>query len=231
MIAPIIEARSVNVTYGEGSAACHALRGVSLEVNAGEVLLLMGPSGSGKTTLLQVLGCLLPPKTGSIRLFGEIANAGDAKALSALRLKHYGFVFQNYNLFPTLNAWENVAIALDLVGVRGAQAETRARELLGEVGLAAKADAFPAKLSGGQRQRVAIARALATDPAVVLADEPTAALDATSGQAAISLLAGLARTRGRAVVVVTHDPRVLGYGDRIVTLDDGLIVERPRVLN
>lgn len=229
MSAPVLEARSVHVTYGDGPAACRALDDVSLDVRAGEVLLLMGPSGSGKTTLLQVLGCLLPPDSGAIRLFGELLQSRDPDTLGRLRLKHYGFVFQSYNLFPTLTAWENVAIALDLIGIRGAAAEARARDLLREVGLAAKADAYPGELSGGQKQRVAIARALATDPAVILADEPTAALDTASGQAVISLLAGLARKRGRAVVIVTHDQRVVEHGDRIVALEDGKIVAAPRV--
>jgi putative ABC transport system ATP-binding protein len=228
MSCPVLEAKSVHVTYGAGPAACRALNGVSLEVRSGEVLLLMGPSGSGKTTLLQVLGCLLPPDSGSIRLFDRPLQSRDPKTLSRLRLEHYGFVFQSYNLFPTLNAWENVAIALDLIGVRGASAEARARDMLREVGLAAKAEAYPGELSGGQKQRIAIARALATEPEIILADEPTAALDAASGQAAISLLASLARSRGRAVVVVTHDPRVLPYGDRVVRLEDGRIMDTPR---
>ena len=229
MNGPVLEVQSVHVTYGAGAAACKALNGVSLEVRAGEVLLLMGPSGSGKTTLLQVLGCLLPPDSGSIRLFDQPLQSHDPKTLSRLRLEHYGFVFQGYNLFPTLNAWENVAIALDLIGIRGAAAEARARDLLREVGLAAKAEAYPGELSGGQKQRIAIARALATEPRVILADEPTAALDAASGQTVIALLADLARSKGRAVVVVSHDPRVIPYGDRIVTLDDGRITDAPHV--
>lgn len=223
----LVETRSVHVTYGEGAAACRALEDVSVSVRAGEVLLLMGPSGSGKTTLLQVLGCLMRPSAGTVRFHGQPVDSWDPRALGDRRLRHYGFIFQSYNLFSTLNAWENVAIALDLLGIRGAEGETRARALLREVDLGAKADSYPAKLSGGQRQRVAIARALANDPDILLADEPTAALDAASGQTAIALLAGLARSRGRAVVIVTHDPRVINYGDRIITLEDGRIVETP----
>lgn len=223
----LVETRSVHVTYGEGAAACRALEDVSVSVRAGEVLLLMGPSGSGKTTLLQVLGCLMRPSAGTVRFQGQPVDSWDPRALGDRRLRHYGFIFQSYNLFSTLNAWENVAIALDLLGIRGAEGETRARALLREVDLGAKADSYPAKLSGGQRQRVAIARALANDPDILLADEPTAALDAASGQTAIALLAGLARSRGRAVVIVTHDPRVINYGDRIITLEDGRIVETP----
>ena len=225
MTATLVEAESIHVRFGDGAAACPALRGVSLSVKAGEVLLLMGPSGSGKTTLLQVLGCLLRPTAGTVSLLGERIDVYNPDVLGARRLRHFGFVFQNYNLFPTLNAWENVAIALDLIGIKGSVAEMHARLLLREVGLGAKADAYPAKLSGGQRQRVAIARALAADPDILLADEPTAALDTASGQSAMALLSGLARAEGRAVVIVTHDPRVVGYADRIVTLDDGRIVE------
>jgi putative ABC transport system ATP-binding protein len=224
MTALAVEAHGIRVTYGEGAAACDALKEVSVEVRTGEVLLLMGPSGSGKTTLTQVLGCLLRPTAGSVAVFGRRVEGLDGGELGALRLRHYGFIFQSYNLFPALTAWENVAMTLDLLGIRGSEAEDRARRLLDEVGLSHKADSYPAKLSGGQRQRVAIARALAADPKILLADEPTAALDAASGQNAVALLARLARTSGRAVVIVTHDGRVAAAGDRIITLDDGRIV-------
>jgi len=224
MNAPLIETQSVGVTFGDGATACRALDDVSVAVMPGEILLVMGPSGSGKTTLTQILGCLLRPSAGSVKVFGQSMETPDAGALDECRLRHFGFVFQNYNLFPALSAWENVAIALDLVGVRGAAAEIKARALLDEVGLASKADLRPAMLSGGQRQRVAIARALAADPDILLADEPTAALDAASGQSVMALFARLARARNRAVVIVTHDPRIRDQADRIVTLEDGRIV-------
>lgn len=219
----ILKGTDLRHVYGSGPTAFEALRGVSVEVNRGEVVLLLGPSGSGKTTLLQILGGLLRPTQGSLHLAGQRITGLDLDALARLRLKHFGFVFQAYNLFPTLTAAENVAVALDLVGIRGATGKKQARDLLGEVGLADRADHFPAQLSGGQRQRVAIARALAADPEVVLADEPTAALDSHSGAKVIGLFRRLA-DQGRAVVIVTHDNRILKSGDRIVKMEDGVVV-------
>jgi HlyD family secretion protein len=168
----ILEAESIRHVYGSGSTSFAALRGVSLEIHRGEVMLLLGPSGSGKTTLLQVLGGLLRPTAGVLRLEGRTISGLDLDALARLRLAHFGFVFQAYNLFPTLTAAENVEVALDLVGLRASAAKQRARELLDDVGLGDRVQSYPSQLSGGQKQRVAIARALASDPAVVLADEP-----------------------------------------------------------
>jgi putative ABC transport system ATP-binding protein len=221
---PIIAVEDARVTYGDGPAALTALDRVSLAVHAGEVLLIAGPSGSGKTTLLQLLGCLRRPSSGTLRLQGRVVATESEAVLSRLRLQHFGFVFQGYNLFPTLTAWENVAVALDLKGVRGAAAEPHARALLDAVGLTARADAYPAALSGGQKQRVAIARALAGDPAVILADEPTAALDSGAGAQIVGLLRGLADLARRAIVIVTHDHRLMPFADRVVTLEDGRIV-------
>jgi putative ABC transport system ATP-binding protein len=222
---PILRADAISHVYGTGDTAFRALADVSVDVHRGEVLLLMGPSGSGKTTLLQILGCLLRPSEGRVWLGERDLSGAGTEELGRLRLRHFGFVFQAYNLFPTLTAAENVAVALDLRG--RAQAE-RARELLDSVGLAGRANAFPAQLSGGQKQRVAIARALAADPDIVLADEPTAALDSTSGARVMELFRELADRQGRAVVIVTHDPRILSAGDRIVTLEDGAVVSRER---
>jgi putative ABC transport system ATP-binding protein len=221
----------VSMTYGHGMTAIRALRRVSLEVRRGEVLLLMGPSGSGKTTLLQILGGLLHPTEGSIRFEDQRLGDLDVEALCAFRLRHFGFVFQSYNLFPTLTAWENTAIICELQGVKAREAEARSRELLAYVGLRDHVDAFPEKMSGGQKQRVAIARAIVGEPDVVLADEPTAALDAGSGMRIGELLRDLAHGAGRAVVIVTHDPRLLKIADRIVVLEDGRILsseEAPR---
>jgi putative ABC transport system ATP-binding protein len=222
---PILAARGIRHVYGEGATAFEALRDVELEIRRGEVVLLLGPSGSGKTTLLQILGGLLRPTEGTLTLAGQTLTGLDLEALGRVRLAHFGFVFQAYNLFPTLTAAENVAVALDLVGIRGAAARVRARELLASVGLADRADRFPSQLSGGQKQRVAIARALAADPQVILADEPTAALDSQSGAKVISLFRELAN-QGRAVVIVTHDNRILHHGDRIVKMEDGRIIDR-----
>jgi putative ABC transport system ATP-binding protein len=222
---PAISVRSLEKTYGQGAAAFRALRDVNLDVDAGEVTMLMGPSGSGKTTLISILGCILRATSGSVQIHGrEVANLSEAE-LPKVRLDHIGFIFQGFNLFPTLTAGENVELALDLKGIRGTQARQRATELMDQVGLSDKWSSFPADLSGGQKQRVAIARALAGDPEIVLADEPTAALDSTSGRTVMEMMRDLARVRGRAVVMVTHDNRVLEYADRIVRIEDGKIFE------
>jgi putative ABC transport system ATP-binding protein len=221
----VVRAESIVHVYGEGDTAFKALKGVSIEANKGELLLLMGPSGSGKTTLLQILGFLLRPTEGKLWLNGRELGEVGRDELGRLRLRHFGFVFQAYNLFPTLTAAENVAVALDLQGLSGKAARERARELLVSVGLEQRVNAYPAQLSGGQKQRVAIARALAADPEVILADEPTAALDSTSGAKVVELFRDLADRQGRAVVIVTHDPRILSAGERIVTLEDGQIVD------
>ena len=228
---PILRMDDVSMTYGRGMAAIRALRGVSVEVRRGEVLLLMGPSGSGKTTLLQILGGLLHPTEGNVYFEEQRLSDLDHDALCAFRLRHFGFIFQSYNLFPTLTAWENTAITCELQGIRTGDAETRSRELLAEVGLRDHIDAYPETMSGGQKQRVAIARAIVGDPDVVLADEPTAALDAGSGMRIGELLRRLAHGTGRAIVVVTHDPRLLKIADRIVVLEDGRLLsteEAPR---
>jgi putative ABC transport system ATP-binding protein len=221
----VIRARGLSKVYREGATELRALQGVELEVRAGELTLLMGPSGSGKTTLLSILGCILRASDGKLEVLGEDVSALAESELPRIRREAIGFVFQGFNLFPTLTAAENVALALDVRGQRGAVARRRAEELLAEVGLVQKARSFPADLSGGQKQRVAIARALAGDPPILLADEPTAALDSTSGRTVIELLQRLAREHGRAVVLVTHDPRILSFGDRIIHLEDGRIVK------
>ena len=220
---PAIAVRQLTKTYAEGSAGTLALRGVDLDVHAGELLMLMGPSGSGKTTLLSIMGCILTATSGTVRIAGiEVASLRE-KELPAIRLQHIGFVFQGFNLFPTLTAGENIEVMLDLKGVRGSDAKRRAAELLEQVGLGEKYNSFPADLSGGQKQRVAIARALAGDPAIVLADEPTAALDSRTGRNVIEMMRNLAHQRGRAVVIVTHDGRLREFADRVVRIEDGII--------
>jgi putative ABC transport system ATP-binding protein len=221
--AAILQIRDLTKTYGSGAAAVHALNGVSLDVNAGELLVLMGPSGSGKTTLLSIMGCILTATSGSVRVDGREILGLRQSELPRVRLDHFGFIFQGFNLFPALTVQENVEIALDLKKVRGGRAKERATGLLTRVGLRDKAREFPANLSGGQKQRVAIARALAGDPPILLADEPTAALDSTSGRNVLDILHSLARQQNRAVVVVTHDPRVVEYADRVVRMVDGQI--------
>lgn len=222
----VITVSHISKTYASGTAAVRALDDVSMEVHAGEVVFLVGPSGSGKTTLLSVMGCLLRPTSGRVVVAGKDVTGWKEKHLPAVRLNQIGFVFQGFNLFPNLTAAENILLALDLKGIRGAAARRCAAEMLEAVGLSRESSRFPADLSGGQKQRVAIARALASDPAVLLADEPTAALDSQSGASVIRLICDLAHARDRGVVVVTHDSRVMEFADRIVRIEDGKIVGR-----
>lgn len=220
-----ISVRDVTKVYVEGANKIQVLHGVDFDVEEGEVVMLMGPSGSGKTTLLSIMGCILRATSGSVQIAGrEVANLSE-RELPEIRLQHIGFVFQGFNLFPTLTVGENVELALDLKRIRGEKAKREARKLLEQVGLAAKYDSFPSDLSGGQKQRVAIARALAGAPGVILADEPTAALDSHSGRNVMEMMRDLARTHGRGVVVVTHDSRVVEFADRIVHMEDGRIAE------
>jgi len=218
-----IEVRALTKVYSEGNTAARALDNVDLDVNRGEVLLLMGPSGSGKTTLVSIMGCILRASSGSVKIAGREVARLPERALPAVRLNNIGFVFQGFNLFPALTAAENVEVALDLKGIRGKTAHARSRSLLAEVGLAEKIDSFPADLSGGQKQRVAIARALAGDPEIILADEPTAALDKSNGLLVMEMLRDLAHRRERAVAIVTHDNRVVDFADRIVHIEDGRV--------
>jgi len=183
----------------------------------------MGPSGSGKTTLLSIMGCILTATSGSVRIAGREVATLEEKHLPAVRLEHIGFVFQGFNLFPTLTAGENVELMLDLKKTPAAKAKKRAHELLEQIGLGDKYDAFPSDLSGGQKQRVAIARALAGDPGIILADEPTASLDSHTGRNVMQQMSELVHQRDRAVVIVTHDSRVLEFADRIVKIEDGAI--------
>ena len=228
MTEPVIEAADVVKFLGSGAAQVQALKGVSLALSGGELTLLMGPSGSGKTTLLSILGCILSPTEGTLRIGPHKTTGLNSEGLADLRRKHVGFVFQSYNLVPTLTAAENVMLALDLRGTPLSEAPAIAAEVLGKVGLGHRAHAYPSKLSGGEKQRVAIARSLAGSPSVILADEPTAALDSENGKAVMALLAEVAKDKSRAVLVVTHDHRTLEYGDRMIRIEDGRIVSRSR---
>ena len=224
MTEPLVEAANVAKNLGSGAARVAALRGVSLTLNGGELTLLMGPSGSGKTTLLSILGCMLTPTEGTVRVCGHSTDGAGPEDLALLRRKHVGFVFQSFHLFPTLSATDNVRLALDVRGEPSRPARARSREALARVGLAHKAKVFPRELSGGEQQRVAIARAIVGAPSIILADEPTAALDGENGQAIMTILAEIARERGHAVLIVTHDPRILPFADRVVHIEDGRIV-------
>ncbi|HBK07897.1 MAG TPA: ABC transporter ATP-binding protein [Acetobacteraceae bacterium] len=221
----IIEAKGIEKTLGSGAGTVHALRGVDLSLRRGELTLLMGPSGSGKTTLLLILGCMLAPSGGHVTVCGVSTTDADKEALAKIRRDHIGFVFQSYHLFPTLTAAQNVQLALDIRGERGRKARERSREALKMVGLEQKTKALPHELSGGEQQRVAIARAIVANPSAVLADEPTAALDGGNGQMLMRILASIAHERGNAVLVVTHDPRVIPFADRIIRIEDGHLVD------
>ncbi|MBV8243384.1 MAG: ABC transporter ATP-binding protein [Hyphomicrobiales bacterium] len=228
MTEPIVEALDVVKLLGKGAAQVQALKGVSLALNGGELTLLMGPSGSGKTTLLSILGCMLTPTRGSVRMGGRSTEGAGPEELAKLRREHVGFVFQSYHLFPTLTAADNVRLALDVRGDNSARAIAKTKDALAIVGLAHKAEAFPLELSGGEQQRVAIARAIVGQPSAVLADEPTASLDGENGNAVMTLLAEIAKDRSRGVLVVAHDPRILRFADRVVHIEDGSIVREER---
>ena len=216
-----VEVRALNKWYGGGENRFHALKNVDLTVRAGEFVMLEGPSGSGKTTLLSVLGCVLSTSGGSVRLFGDEVSGRSESELPTLRLSYIGFIFQGYNLIASLTARENVAAILRLRGFRTRDALDEAESLLERVGLADKLESRPEDLSGGQRQRVAIARALAGKPPLILADEPTASLDAQTGLHVTELLRQTCRELGHTAVVVTHDNRIFHLADRIVHIEDG----------
>jgi putative ABC transport system ATP-binding protein len=214
-------ARDVHKSFGSGAQRAPVLRGVSMEGSRGETLFLVGPSGSGKTTLLSILGCILTPDDGSVQVLGQEVARMTARDLTAFRRENLGFIFQGFNLFPTLSAADNIALSLTMRGVRGRDARRQADQLLTQVGLQHRRRARPGQMSGGECQRVAVARALAGNPAVVFADEPTASLDAKNGQTVMKLLTRLVRERGVTLVVVTHDNRIFPYADRILQLEDG----------
>jgi putative ABC transport system ATP-binding protein len=228
MIEPLLEAVDVAKDLGSGAARVAALRGVTLSLNGGELTLLMGPSGSGKTTLLSILGCMLTPTDGTVRICGRSTAGLGPDEMAQLRRQHVGFVFQSFHLFPTLSATDNVRLALDVRGDPARKAKAKSKEALARVGLANKAMALPRVLSGGEQQRVAIARAIVGSPSVILADEPTAALDGENGRAIMKILAEIASEPNRAVLIVTHDPRLLPFADRIVHIEDGRITGEER---
>lgn len=224
----MLEAHNITKVYRSEAGDIMPLKGVSVELPPGELTLLMGPSGSGKTTLLSILGCILAPTSGTLTVAGHSTEGLNAEGMATLRRRHIGFVFQSYNLVPTLTALENVMLALDLRGVSRAEAPDHAWQALSDVRLSHRAHVMPSKLSGGEKQRVSIARALAGAPSVILADEPTAALDSENGQAVMALLSEVAKDTRRAVLVVTHDHRTLKYGDRMIRIEDGRIASRAR---
>lgn len=220
-----LSARGLTKTYGAGATTVAAVRGIDLDVDPGEVVLIMGPSGSGKTTLLLMLGALLRPSSGSLVIDGIDTSGASERALPRLRAAHFGFVFQDYNLIGALTALENIELACNLAGTTGSSAHRRATELLTRFGLDDRATFRPDQLSGGEKQRVSVARALANDPAVVLADEPTANLDSARGHEIARLLRRLADEDHRSIVIVSHDQRLREIADRILWLEDGAFRE------
>jgi putative ABC transport system ATP-binding protein len=222
MKAAALEVTDVRKTFEEGSQRVEVLKGVSLEVAAGEVVALEGPSGSGKTTLLSIMGCILTPTTGEVAIAGRRVT-GDAARLREVRRRRIGFVFQQYNLFPALSALENVEYALNVKGRPGRAARQEAERVLAQVGLGDRLHFLPRDLSGGQKQRVAIARALAGEPPVLLADEPTANLDSETGARVLELFRDVAKREDRALVIVTHDHKVRAVADRVLAIRDGRI--------
>ncbi|HMF15798.1 MAG TPA: ABC transporter ATP-binding protein [Gemmataceae bacterium] len=220
---PAVSCQGVTKEFGINGTKTLALRGVDLEVFEGQLTLLVGPSGCGKTTLISMVAGLLNPTQGSIVVLGTDLAKLSGRGLVEFRANNIGFVFQQYNLLPTLSAAENAAVPLIITGWSRTKAFASARAMLSLVGLEHRADNFPSQLSGGEQQRVAIARALINEPRLLVCDEPTSALDATSGQTVMELIRRVAVKPGRAVIVVTHDSRVFGFGDRIVEMSDGRI--------
>jgi putative ABC transport system ATP-binding protein len=218
-----IEAINLTKVYGSGNTEVVAMREASMSVRRGEVVALLGPSGSGKSTFLTAVGLINPPTSGQIHIGGHFVLDGPRARtnLTAFRRRHVGFVFQKSNLIPFLNARENVQIALELNDIRPRAARRRALELMDDLGVVDRSEHLPTELSGGQQQRVAVARALANQPSILLADEPTAALDSITGRQVMELFARVAREHGTGVIVVTHDHRALNVFDTLYEMEDG----------
>lgn len=221
---PVVRAEGLSRSYGQGAGTVHALRDASLELRAGELVVLRGPSGSGKTTLLNLLGGLDAPDSGTVWIGDRQLTGAPEKDLVDMRRTDLGYIFQTFALLPVLSAAENVELPLRIRGVAGDERTARVEELLDAVGLSAHAAQRPGELSGGQQQRLGIARALANDPRLLIADEPTGQLDSVNAEAMMTLIASLVHQRGVAAIVSTHDPRMAAHADRIIDIRDGRIV-------
>jgi putative ABC transport system ATP-binding protein len=229
--AAAVSCRSVSKDFGDGTQMLRVLHDIDIQFNAGQLSLLVGPSGCGKTTLISIIAGILSTTAGEVDVFGQRVTSLRGDALSAFRLKNVGFIFQQYNLLPSLSAAENAAVPLAAAGVKRKVAVARAKELLARLDLSAHVDKLPNQLSGGQQQRVAIARALVNEPRLVVCDEPTAALDARAGHRVMELLREVAVSPDRACITVTHDNRIFDLADRIVTMEDGRITPSNLVLS
>jgi putative ABC transport system ATP-binding protein len=225
MAEKVLAVENVTKVFEEGRQRVEVLKGITMNVAAGEVVSLEGPSGSGKTTLLSIMGCILTPTSGELEVAGAPVRRSDEAALREVRRHSIGFVFQQYNLFPALTALENVEYSLNVRGARGKKAHAEAKRVLEIVGLGDREGFLPRDLSGGQKQRVAIARALAGSPPVLLADEPTANLDTAVGAQVLDLFQQLAKSEGKGLLIVTHDPKVRRIADRVVGIRDGRLVD------
>ena len=221
----IVDVSDIEKTFGSGANAIHVLKNVNLAAYSGEILMLVGPSGCGKTTLLSAIAGTLKVESGKIRVFDQPLLEMSGAALTRFRAKHIGFIFQQFNLIPTLNIAENVSVPFLIQGRSTRDAMKAARAALDAVGLADRWKERPNKLSGGQQQRVAIARALVHEPPLIICDEPTAALDSKNGEIVLDLFNNVARSPGRAVIIVTHDHRIYSYADRIAHMEDGKILD------
>ncbi len=221
--APMIEVRGLTKLYGAEQAEVYALRGVDIVVNSGEFIAVMGPSGSGKSTIMNILGCLDTPTTGEYRLFGTEVGGLDRDQRALLRRNFLGFIFQGFNLLPRTTALENVELPLIYQGVPADERHVRSMAALDKVGLVERANHKPSELSGGQQQRVAIARAIVTKPGLILADEPTGNLDSARSREIMAVMRDLNRTEGISILMVTHEPDMAEYADRVVTFVDGRI--------
>ncbi|MDV3347488.1 ABC transporter ATP-binding protein [Leptothoe sp. LEGE 181152] len=221
-----IAANNIQMSFMSGTTETKVLKGIDLAIPRGQIRLMMGPSGSGKTTLLSILAGILTPTAGHVELLGQEITKLSPKELTAFRRDHIGFIFQSFNLFPALTALENIELALQIKHKKGLAIKEQAFDLLKQVGLGDRANNLPADLSGGQKQRVAIARALAGEPELIMADEPTAALDSATGHDVIELMQYLAKNKGCTVLIITHDPRITDAADEITYLEDGVLAKQ-----
>ena len=228
---PAVIVRGIVKSFGDGDSKLTVLKGIDLEAADGEIMMLVGPSGCGKTTLISIIAGTMNADKGDVEVFGEHLLKLKKSAITRFRAQNIGFIFQSFNLIPTLNCAENVSVPLLIQGVSARKAEQKGREMLERVGLGDKWRNRPNQLSGGQQQRVAIARALVHEPRLIICDEPTAALDAKNGAMIMELFHDVARKPGRAVIIVTHDNRIYKYADQIAQMEDGKIIEVHRVEN